>query len=207
MALRSLSTAALRRELERREKGVARLARQRARLAAALAGLDDELASLGVAGTPARRGREPGRAKGPGRKPRARRARNELTLLEAIRKGVRVGATISPTEAAAVARRAGYRSSSPNLAMMCANALAKTREFRHTGRGAYLHVGTGGRVVKASKASGPARRGRRKGRKGRKARKAQRRVLQHKTSAAPAPRPATPVSRPVTPTALASASA
>jgi len=200
MALRSLSTSVLRRELERREQGAARLARRRAKLAAVLAGLDEELSALGVASTIGRRGRKRGRPTG--RKLRGRRAQNEMTLLEAIRKGVRLGATISPTEAAAAARRAGYRSSSPNLAMMCANALAKTREFRRTGRGAYLHVGTGGRGGKASNAPKPIRRGRRKGRRAPKS--------QHGTPptvpTTPAARPAPAVARPVTPRAQASAS-
>lgn len=65
--------------------------------------------------------------------------------------GVRPGATVSP--AAAAAKRAGYKSASQNLAMMCANAMGKAREFRHAGRGAYVRKG-GGKGKAAPKARG-----------------------------------------------------
>jgi hypothetical protein len=154
MALRTLSTSSLRTELARRERGATKLAKQRDTLQRRLDGILAELADLGVDGTAKRRGRPPGK-RGPGRpkgiknrKPgrpkgkRAKRMKNEMSLLEAITKGVRVGATVSPADAAAAAKKAGYRSASPNFGMMVANALAKSPAFKRTGRGQYLHKGS-----------------------------------------------------------------
>ena len=140
MALRSLSIADLRRELARREANSGKLLKQHKQLSARLAAIDAELAELGVDGLSRRRGRPPGRVagrRGPGR-PKGSRNKGGLTLLAAIIKGVRAGTTISPADAAVAAKRAGYQSSSPNLAMMCANAMGKSSEFRHAGRGAYV---------------------------------------------------------------------
>jgi hypothetical protein len=150
MALKSLSTRELRRELERRESGARKLQAQHADLAKRLAGIEAELSDLGLDAAPARRGRKPGRPAGrkPGRpkgsrnKPkaggkRAKRASNEMTLPEAIISGVKVGTTVSPAEAAVAARKAGYRSSSANFGMIVANALAKDGRFKKLGRGQY----------------------------------------------------------------------
>ena len=153
MALRSLSIADLRRELARREANSGKLLKQHKQLTARLATIDAELAELGVDGLPRRRGRPPGRVagrRGPGR-PKGSRNKGGLTLLAAIIKGVRAGATISPADAAVAAKRAGYRSSSPNLAMMCANAMGKSSEFRHAGRGAYV-LKSGGKSGAAASA-------------------------------------------------------
>ncbi|HEX5011119.1 MAG TPA: hypothetical protein VFY71_12035 [Planctomycetota bacterium] len=122
---------------------------QHAKLAKRLAAIDAELDDLGVA-VPKRRGRNPGRMPGrrsPGRpkgsknKRRGRRATGDLTLLDAILKGVRVGTTVSPADAAVAARRAGYRSRSPNLAELCAHAMRSGGAFSHAGRGKYLRTG------------------------------------------------------------------
>jgi hypothetical protein len=149
MTVRSLSTSDLRRELARRERGAAKLTKQRDKLQRRLDGIMAELADLGLDGTAKRRGRPPGR-RGPGRpkgsknrKPgrpkgtRAKRMKNEMSLNEAILKGVRSGATVSPVQAAAAAKKAGYRSASPNFGMMVANTLAKAKEFKRIGRGQY----------------------------------------------------------------------
>lgn len=128
-----------------------KLLKQHNKLAARLAAIDAELAELGVNGLAHRRGRPPGRVagkRGPGR-PKGSRNKGGLTLLAAIIKGVRAGATVSPADAAVAAKRAGYKSSSPHLAMMCANAMGKSSEFRHAGRGAY--------VLKSGSKSGPAK--------------------------------------------------
>jgi len=170
-SLKSMTVAELRRELERREKGGDRLRKQHAKLAKRIAAIDAELADLGVA-APARRGRKPGRKpgrRGPGRpkgsKNKAKagtRAKNSMSLLEAIVSGVRVGSTVSPAQAAAAAKAKGYKSSSPNFGMMVANALAKAPQFKRVGRGQYVHKRggkAGGRPAKRS------RRGRKVGRK------------------------------------------
>ena len=117
MSFKKLSTAELRRELDRREKGGDKLRAQHGKLAARLAEIEGELSELGV-DLPARRGRKPGRMpgrRGPGRPKGSKnkggkRAKNSMSLLEAIVSGVRVGSTVSPAEAAAAATKAGYKS-------------------------------------------------------------------------------------------------
>jgi len=167
MALKSLSTRALRLELARRESGAGKLAKKHAKLAKQLAALEAQLSDLG--GSPAalpraKAGRGPGRPKGsrnkkkgkvgrpkgsgrkPGRPAKAKggkgrkRAKNEMTLPEAILKNVGVGATVSPADAAVAAKKAGYKSSSPNFGMMVANALAKDGRFKRLERGQYQRV-------------------------------------------------------------------
>jgi hypothetical protein len=148
MALQSLSTRELRRELDRRESGVKKLQSQRAALAGRLAEIDAELAEFGIVGAAGRRGSRGGRkgkagratggsskatGKGTGRK----RAKNAMTLPEAILKHVAVGVTVSPAQAAVAAKKAGYKSSSSNFGMIVANALSKDRRFKKLGRGQY----------------------------------------------------------------------
>lgn len=168
VSLKNSTVAQIRAELARREVGASRLAKRRDKLARKLAVLDAELADLGVNGAP-RRGRPPGRKpgrRGPGRpkgskkKRRAKRAKNSMSLIDAIVAGVRKGATVSPAEAGAAAKRKGYRSSSPNFGMMVANALSKAPQFKRLGRGQY--------VLKARAAAPKAKRGRpaKKGRRG-----------------------------------------
>jgi len=179
MAIKSLSTSELRRELERREFGAAKLQSQHADLSKRLAGLESKLADLGV-DAPARRGRKPGRMgkRGPGRpkgsknKPgkvgrpkgsKNKRFKNAMSLAEAILKGVRAGSTVSPAEAGAAAKKVGYKSSSPNFGMMVANALSKDSHFKRIDRGQYL-VG-GGKASAKPTARKSARKGKRAGRK------------------------------------------
>jgi len=174
MALRTLSTAALRRELARREAGVVILTTRRKRLAALVAAMDAELARLGVDSAPKRRGRPPsskaGR-RGPGRPKgsknkrhakrdgRSRRVKNAMTLLQAILQRVPLDKTVSPAEAAAAARAAGYKSAGQNFGQQVAVTLAKAKEFRKVGRGQYVRKGG------AMKAAQPAKRGRKARRK------------------------------------------
>ena len=182
MALRSLSTAALRAEIARREKGAGKLTAKHKQLAARLAEIETELADLGVDGV-ARRGRRPGRPagrrgpgrppgrRGPGRPPKmGRRGRggNALSLPAMLAKAVRVGSTVSPQEATVAVKRAGYKSTSKTLGVMVAMALAKSPVFKRTGRGQY--------VRKPGELGPPAKRGPkpkmgRRVRRGRKARR------------------------------------
>jgi hypothetical protein len=204
-SLKQLTVADLRRELERREKGGHKLAARHSKLASRLAEIDAELAELGVA-APARRGRKPGRMpgrpKGSGRTPRAK---NSMSLLQAIMSGLRAGSTVSPAEAAAAAKKAGYSSSSPNFGMMVANALAKAGEFKRTGRGQYLFKGAG-KSAKPAKASKPAK-------PARSAKKAKRKIVRRaKVAKVAKATPAAPVktakSKPaMAPTAVTAAAA
>jgi len=182
MALRSLSTSALRAEIARREKGAGKLAAKHKQLAARLAEIESELADLG-ADRAARRGRRPGRPagrrgpgrppgrRGPGRPPKmGRRGRsgNAMSLPAMLAKSVRVGSTVSPQEATVAVKRAGYRSTSKTLGVMVAMALAKSPVFKRVGRGQYLR--------KHGELGPPAKRGPkpRMGRKARRGRRARR---------------------------------
>jgi hypothetical protein len=176
MALRTVSTSELRRELARREAGVSRLEARRDKLARKLAALDAELAGFGVAAG-ARRGPKPGRPKG---RRAGRSSHGGLTLLGAILKGVRVGSTVSPAEAAIAARKAGYKSSSKHFGMMVANTLAKASEFKKLGRGQYqLKSGASAPVSRGR----PAKRARRKGGKAKARKLAPRKIKVQKSRA------------------------
>ena len=183
MALRSLSTVALRRELERRERGAGKLAAKHKQLAARLAEIESELADLGMNGM-ARRGRRPGRPagrrgpgrppgrRGPGRPPKAgRRGRggNAMPLPAMLAQAVRVGSTVSPAEAAMAVKKAGYKSGSKTFGVQVAIALAKSPLFKRTGRGQYVRKpGNVGPPARRGRKPGMARKARRSGRRRRK---------------------------------------
>jgi len=158
-SLRKLSVADLRRELDRREKGSTKLLAQHKKLSARLGEIDAELADLGV-DAPKRRGRPPGRKpgrRGPGRPKGGRKAKGGMTLMQALEKGVRMGSTVSPAEAAQAAKRVGYRTASKTFGIQVATTLAKASGFKKTGRGQYLRTAGGGNA--------PKKRGRPKGSK------------------------------------------
>jgi hypothetical protein len=145
MAIKTLSTVDLRRELARRESGAAKLVRQRDELTKQLAALSRELDDLGAMPI-ARRG--PGRPKGGGSPPpkakvgRPRgRAKNEMNLAEALASAVKDGATVSPADAAKLVRANGYKSASKTFGIQVATTLAKHKRFKKTGRGQYQRVG------------------------------------------------------------------
>ncbi len=80
--------------------------------------------------------RKPGAPKGK----RAKRAKNSMSLVEAVLKSVSVGSKTSPAEAAEGAKKVGYKSNSPNFGMMTANTLAKDKRFKRLERGMYQRV-------------------------------------------------------------------
>jgi hypothetical protein len=181
MKLKNITVSALRRELARREKGAGKLQKQHAKLASQLAALEADLADLGMDGAPARHTRKPGRPagsakrgpgrlkgsknRGPGRpkgsknKAGGKRAKNAMSLVQAILKGVRAGSTVSPAEAGAAARKLGYKSSSPNFGMMVANALSKDSHFKRIERGQYQVIGGKGSMKASTR---PGRKAKRK---------------------------------------------
>jgi len=171
-SLKTMSVADLRRELERREKGGAKLLAAHAKLAKRLAAIDAELADLGVEVAPRRKpgpkpGRKPGRPAKTG-DGRSRRVKNSMTLLEAILKGVPTGKTVSPAKAAAAAKAAGYKSAGQNFGQQVATCLASSKKaFKKLGRGQYRRVGGGGapKAAKAPKAKSGRKPGRAKGSK------------------------------------------
>jgi hypothetical protein len=136
MPLEALSTKQLTRELERRQAQLRQLVSRRDRAQQQLAELDRQIAELGG---PAGSGPAGARHARPAR-PRRTRARNAVSLPDAIAMAVEVRATITPAEAAQLVLRNGYRSTSKNFGMMVANALAKDARFRRISRGVYERV-------------------------------------------------------------------
>jgi hypothetical protein len=183
MAIRSLSTAALRKEIARREKGALKLAKRRDKVAKVLAGIENSLAAMGgfIIGVSPRRGRPPGsKNKKRGRPPKVRsggkRPSNEMSLPEALAKAVRVGSTVSPADAAVAVKRAGYKSTSKTFGQAVAITLAKSSAFKRTGRGEYLRKGGAVAPVKRGpkpkmgrKTRKPSKRGRKTARRNTKA--------------------------------------
>jgi septal ring factor EnvC (AmiA/AmiB activator) len=158
MALRSHSTAALRKELARREKGASKLQKKHGKLAKALAKLESELAGLGgiiiVSGK--RRGRPPGSknkkrrgkrlGRPPGSKNKKRRGRppgskNKQSLGDALAAAVRPGTVVSPAEAMSKVKAAGYKSAAKQFGIVVAMRLRDDKRFKRKGRGQYLRVG------------------------------------------------------------------
>jgi hypothetical protein len=152
MALKSVSTTALRAELARRERGAAKLQKKHSMLSRVLASLESELAGLGVPGMK-RRGRPPGRRSGrPGRKPgragrrkAGRRAgrklpRNKQSLGDALAAAIRPGTVVSPAEAMKRVKGTGYKSTAKNFGVVVAIRLANDKRFKRKGRGQYERV-------------------------------------------------------------------
>jgi hypothetical protein len=131
MALKGLSTAELQKELKRRKKGAEKLLARRARLLADIQALDTEIEDL-TGGKPGENRRGPA-LPDTGRK----RARNDMSLPDAIAKAMDVRAVVSPKEAAELVRRNGFKTTSKNFNMMVSNALAKDKRFKRIGRGQY----------------------------------------------------------------------
>ncbi len=143
MALKTLSTADLQAELARREKNAGKLQARREKLLAELAELDAEIVSLGGEGSGRAKGKrlsQRGSKKttrgGGGRK----RAKNEMSLPDAIAAAMDVGAEVSPKEAAELVLNNGFNTHSKNFGMMVSNALAKDPRFKRLGRGLYARV-------------------------------------------------------------------
>lgn len=136
MALKSLSTTVLRRELDRRMRGAKTLAARRDKLARRLAALESELAGLGgaVPYTGKRRGRPPGR------KSHRKLPKNKQSLGDALAAAVRVGSVVSPAEAAKRVKASGYKSTAKSFGILVAVRLAGDKRFKRKGRGQYKRV-------------------------------------------------------------------
>lgn len=146
MTLKTISTSDLQAELLRREKTVRDLANRRVRLASELADLDAELAALGApvgSGTRRRPGARPDGDTSEADEPRTtrRRARNAVSLADALAQCMEIRAVVTPAEAAEMVIRNGYTSTSKNLGMMVSNALARDPRFKRVSRGQYERVG------------------------------------------------------------------
>ncbi|MCC6950300.1 MAG: hypothetical protein IT433_02515 [Phycisphaerales bacterium] len=132
--LTALSIADLRREMERRQRGVGKLVRKRDALLAKAAKLDAQIAELAGQSTPARAGR----TRGGGRSVAARtRKANEGGLSAALHK-VLNGKTMGVTEAAKAVVAAGYKTGADNFRTIVNACLLKHKNlFRKVSRGRY----------------------------------------------------------------------
>ena len=139
MALKSLSTAELLKELDRREKGAGKLEAKRAKLLDELKQIDAQLAQLGV--SPGQAPRGAGASAAPAINGKRTRARNAVNLPDAIAMAMEVGAVVSPAEASELVISNGFKTTSQRFNMMVSNALAKDSRFKRLYRGQYERVG------------------------------------------------------------------
>jgi hypothetical protein len=138
-ALAGIPTDLLRRELDRRQRGLDTLLAKRDALRAEIAELDAQIRELKDEDRP------PGRAARGGGKRSARlalpRPRNAISLPDAIALEIEAGQTVTPAEAAKRVLANGYRTTAKTFTMVVANALSKDKRFKRIGRGNYERVG------------------------------------------------------------------
>jgi hypothetical protein len=134
--LSSMSLEELRRELKRREEGVARLQERRARIVEELEQLDAEIRRCGGAAV---LGGMAGEADSAPHRPRAvtPRPKNTLSLAEALTAAIDAGTVVSPAEAADLVRKSGYLTNSRTFVQSVTVALSKHSGFRRVERGRY----------------------------------------------------------------------
>lgn len=130
--LASLSIAQLLSELNRRRSGLPRLQKKRAKLAAQLAQIDAQIAGLGGAVAKGPLGRAAGARSSAG----ATRARNSMTLVEALQK-VLDGKSLRVNDAIDAVRKIGYTSDSPSFRVIVNQALLNKKLFKRVSRGVY----------------------------------------------------------------------
>lgn len=124
-SLAKLSVSQLQAEINRRTRSTRALHRRRARLLEKLSALDRLILSSG--------GTLDGAAPGGRRK----RAKNDLSLVETLCKVLK-SKTMSVTEAAAAAQKAGYVTTADNFRTIVNQALIKhTDKFKKVSRGQY----------------------------------------------------------------------
>lgn len=131
-SLKGISLVDLQQELRRRQAGASSLIRKRETLAAKLAKIDAELASLGIQG--GRGGK--GGAIPAGRK----RPVNDMNLVEYLQKVLK-GKTMGVTEVANAVMKAGYKTTAANFRTIVNQTLIKHKTiFKKVQRGQYTAV-------------------------------------------------------------------
>ena len=126
-------------EIDRRHARAKVLLAERKRILAQMATLEAELRIV-VPNFPSA---EPaGQVARGGPPPRRQRARNSISLADALALAVEVRATVSPAEAAQLVLSNGYQSMAKNFGMVVANALGKDQRFKRVARGRYERVAT-----------------------------------------------------------------
>jgi hypothetical protein len=123
-------------EIERRHARARVLIAERERILEKLAALEAEMGIVASARSAANLAMPPAAERGP----RRQRARNSVSLADALAQAIEVRATISPAEAAQLVLSNGYLSTAKNFGMVVANALAKDKRFERRSRGLYERV-------------------------------------------------------------------
>ena len=133
--LAKVSVEDLKKEISRRQKGLAKLIAKRDALNSQIA----ELEGLGVAGKPVviRRRRKAGRK--PGRK--VQRAPRAGSLASALVEALKVKGKLSVTELVAAVQEAGYKSKSKNFQNIVGITLSQGKQFKRVKRGVYALKG------------------------------------------------------------------
>jgi hypothetical protein len=142
-SLEKLTTDEIIAELDRRERRARHLHARQAALQAELAELDAQLAEVGrrLAAQAAEPAADTEDAPAPHAPRRSGpRARNEISLADAIAQSVEIRARITPSEAAELVRSNGYVTNARNFAMTVATALSKDSRFRRIERGVYERI-------------------------------------------------------------------
>jgi hypothetical protein len=121
-------------EIDRRHARARMLIAERQRILAQMAALEAEMGMVQPAGASAAPTRRPAPAE-----PR-QRARNSVSLADALALAIEVRATVSPAEAAQLVLSNGYQSTAKNFGVVVANALAKDQRFKRVERGRHERV-------------------------------------------------------------------
>jgi hypothetical protein len=128
--LEKVTVEELKKEIARRQRGLAKLVAKRDALNCQIA----ELESLGIVAKPAvKRGRKPGRKRGrkAGRAPRAG------SLINLLVQALGAKGKLTVAEAADAVMATGYKSKSKSFKLIVNQALAKNRRFKRVGKGIY----------------------------------------------------------------------
>jgi hypothetical protein len=127
--LAKVSIEDLKKEISRRQKGLLRLIAKRD----ALDGQIAELESLGTVKPMAKRGRKPGRKRGP----KVQRAPRAGSLASALVEALKAKGKLSVAELVAAVKVAGYKSKSKNFQTIVGMTLSKGKQFKRVKRGVY----------------------------------------------------------------------
>ena len=133
--LARFSVAELLAEVDARRAQAARLERERDRIFEQMAAIEAELGAMGITIG----GAQPAAQSAPAtaRRPRAR---NSVTLADAIAMAVEPGATVSPAEAMQLVLSNGFVTNSKSFNVQVTNTLSKDKRFRRVGRGQYERI-------------------------------------------------------------------
>jgi len=130
-------------EINRRHARAKALLAERDRILAQMAALEAE---MGIA-VPVVRSVAPAAGAAHEARPRRQRAKNTISLADALALAVEVRATVSPAEAAQLVLSNGYQNTAQNFGMVVANALAKDKRFKRVERGRYERLAEQGTPV------------------------------------------------------------